>query len=398
MKNMKILFVNERPFNHLIGGIERVTDNLTRELIKRGYEVYYLCGKVVEGDRCFLEYNIPVELYVLPEDGLFSNETNIEYYKNLLEDKKIDIVINQRGLSGLFNEILPITSTNLISVIHSIPDADIIAHNKGLLDLTVPPFVIIKKTIKRVLFPIIRAYWKKKDFLETRKKYNELALYSNAIVTLSKKCVDTMANFITIPNEAKIVSIPNPNSFRSSINYDKKEKVILYVGRLSKDDKNPMRLLYIWNRLYKKYQNWQLKIVGEGPEKNNMEKYVKEQQLKNVFFEGRQSDVAKYYREASIVCLTSDFEGWGMTLTEGMQYGCIPFTFNNYGAAFEIIDDGLNGCLIPAYNLKKYASRLSELMSDENKRVEMSKAAMEKVKYFDVENVADQWENLFRSL
>ena len=87
-----------------------------------------------------------------------------------------------------------------------------------------------------------------------------------------------------------------------------------------------------------------------------------------------------------------------MVLTEGMQYGCIPFTFNNYGAAYEIIDDGINGCLIPAYNLKKYASRLSELMSDEERRYRMSMAAIEKVKIFSSEIIADKWDMLFRSL
>ena len=87
-----------------------------------------------------------------------------------------------------------------------------------------------------------------------------------------------------------------------------------------------------------------------------------------------------------------------MVLTEGMQYGCIPITFNNYGAASDIIDDNINGCLIPAFDLEQYAARLSELMSNDNKRIEMSKAAIEKVKLFSVENTANKWEKLFQSL
>ena len=87
-----------------------------------------------------------------------------------------------------------------------------------------------------------------------------------------------------------------------------------------------------------------------------------------------------------------------MALTEGAQYGCLPFTFDNYGAAFDIIDDDINGCLIPAYDIKKYASRLSELMLDNDRRLKMAKAASEKVKQFSVENVTDKWEELFKSL
>ena len=180
--------------------------------------------------------------------------------------------------------------------------------------------------------------------------------------------------------------------------FEFKGKNILYVGRLEKVDKNPIRILKIWKDLQCKYPDWQLKIVGEGTEKVKMQEYVKLHSLNNVHFEGQQSDVSQYYREASFVCLTSNFEGWGMALTEGMQFGCIPFTFNNYGAAYEIIDDGINGCLISAYNLKEYGSRLSELMSDDDMRSKMSMAAIEKVKMFSVENVVDKWEEIFNSL
>ena len=87
-----------------------------------------------------------------------------------------------------------------------------------------------------------------------------------------------------------------------------------------------------------------------------------------------------------------------MALTDGMQYGCIPFTFNNFGAASDIIDDGINGCLIPAFDIKIYANRLSMLIRDDIKRTEMSIAAVEKVKLFSVENIANRWEELFLKL
>lgn len=86
-----------------------------------------------------------------------------------------------------------------------------------------------------------------------------------------------------------------------------------------------------------------------------------------------------------------------MVITEGMQYGCIPLTFKSYGAAYDVIDDGVNGCLIPAFDLKVYANRLSELMSDDQRRLKMSKAAIEKVRRFSVENVVDKWEELLNS-
>ena len=86
-----------------------------------------------------------------------------------------------------------------------------------------------------------------------------------------------------------------------------------------------------------------------------------------------------------------------MVITEGMQYGCIPLTFDSFGAAFDIVDDGLNGCLIPTFDLKRYASRLCDLMEDEEKRLYMSQLAIEKVKLFSVEKIVDRWKNIFES-
>ena len=129
-----------------------------------------------------------------------------------------------------------------------------------------------------------------------------------------------------------------------------------------------------------------------------MERYTSRRGIERVFFEGQQTNVEKYYKKASFICLTSQFEGWGMSLTEGMSFGCIPFTFDNYGAAYDIVDDNINGCLIHAFDLNEYANRLSVLMDDSSKREELSNAAREKSQMFSISTVVDKWENLFKEV
>ena len=111
-KTMNILFVNDSPFNPVVGGLERVTDILAKELQKRGHIVYYLCGKIRHDKQYLLEYEYPCELFQLPNFGIFDDKANSEYYKHLQQALAIDIIINQRGLGGWFNDILPITNTN----------------------------------------------------------------------------------------------------------------------------------------------------------------------------------------------------------------------------------------------------------------------------------------------
>ena len=62
---MNILFVSDQPFNPAYGGIERVTDLIVRELLRRGgYEITYLCEKVK--DQSIMEYDYPVKGVSLP--------------------------------------------------------------------------------------------------------------------------------------------------------------------------------------------------------------------------------------------------------------------------------------------------------------------------------------------
>lgn len=395
---MNILFVNDFPFNPVGGGVERVTDILTKEFIKRGHAVYYIYGKLTH-HRCYLlDYEFPAKIFQLPNYGMFNDEENLAFYQQIQKKLEIDIVINQRGLSGAFNGMLPVTSSKLISVIHSVPDGDVIAYLNRIMCTAAPPFVFIKRVLKQLFPSFLSMYWKKKALKDLKMKYEELIHFSDAIVTLSHGDMDKFNSLICRPQNPKVLSISNPNTFRQVLNQSiNKKKIVLYVGRLWKEDKEPLRLLEIWKKLYLANPDWRLVIVGEGKEKTTMMNYAEKKRLRNVFFEGSQTDVAKYYSEASFICLTSNFEGWGMALTEGMQYGCIPFSFNSYGAASEIIDDGINGCLIPAYDLKRYALRLQELMLDEDKRLTMSKASIEKVRQFSVESIVDRWEKLFNS-
>lgn len=401
MESIKILFVNERPFNPILGGIERVTDVITKALLTKGqYSVYYLCGKINKKDQDILNYDFPAILYTLPEEGLFTSEKNIEFYRDLLNKLNIDIVINQRGLNGGFNRILTIGNVKKISVLHSKPNSQINHNIARILLFSNEPKEQIKKYIKTLLYPFFyyRAIIKAKIYL--RKAYGKLVENSDAIVLLSDKDkTEFLSNEIDIKNKI-LCGIPNPNGLivEDSIPLEDKEKIVLYVGRLDQFEKNVLSLIKIWDLLYKKFPQWKMVLVGDGPDRARILEYLKKNKIKNVYLEGSKSNVSEYYKKASFICLTSFYEGWGMSLTEGMQYGCIPFTFNNYGAASDIIEDGVNGCLIKAYDIKEYSNRLCELMRDENKRSIMSKSALKKVESFSVEQVVAKWEKLFESL
>lgn len=59
----------------------------------------------------------------------------------------------------------------------------------------------------------------------------------------------------------------------------------------------------IWKYLHGKHQDWCLKIKGDGEEETKMLDYVKLNRLNNVYFEGRQTDVIQYNKDASFFFL-----------------------------------------------------------------------------------------------
>ena len=131
---------------------------------------------------------------------------------------------------------------------------------------------------------------------------------------------------------------------------------------------------------------------------NQLKEYVRINKIERVFFEGRQHDVTSYYKKGSFICLTSNTEGWPMTLMEGMEFGCIPITYNNYKTASEIIDNEINGYLIKPFSVSKYAKRIQQAIKNKEKRIQISLAAYEKSKKFDIDMIVNRWEELFNSI
>lgn len=404
---MNILFVNYIPFDPKLGGIERVTHVLARELIhKYNYKIYYLVT------RTDLELNftntLSIKTFVLPSvDDVDKNKL---FVKDLVYKYNINAIINQRGQSRILSEIINIQNVKRINVLHSQPSAFVQDYViRKLTHLPVLRYEKIKFWIKKILFyPYFLFRLKREISIIISQQYHYLLANSDKIIMLSEKykedfrrCLsvnDRYARDIPIPLvDSKLVSIPNPNSFAEvNVEETEKEKILLYVGRLSAVDKNPLVLLKIWKRLFKKHLDWSLVIVGDGDAMPVIQKYIKKKKIKRVFLEGQQQDVLPYYKRAAFVCLTSNYEGWGMALTEGMQCKCVPVTFGSYSAAFDIIDDGVNGCIIKPNNINDYAKRLSELMSNDTMRLKMGKLAMDKAMKFDAKNVVTLWDQILK--
>lgn len=198
-----------------------------------------------------------------------------------------------------------------------------------------------------------------------------------------------------LPN---MVVIPNARTFTPDNTALLQNKKVLAVGRLTYQ-KGFERLIEAWSLLNDKYPDWKLVIVGDGEKKEELEQLVVDSSLQDsVFLKAPVKDMEQLYREASVIAMTSRYEGLPMILLEAQAYGIPIVSFKCQCGPADIITDGKDGFLVPEGNVPMMAEKLSILMSDYQLRAKMGKAAVLSSKRFDEERVMNQWENLFRSL
>jgi len=362
------------------GGMERVTDNLARGLTARGVKVILLCK---HRNRLGEVYSPPCKLVFVPD----SDER--VFIKRLIIEEKITHIIDQSegaivGSNGFFKEREGcFNGLKLIAVQHSNP--------KQFMD----NYDIIMRKDSNV--PLIEWLYNKL-YLKLRKthsiRYNrthhrELNRNYDRIVLLSTAFISDFMHFCPDADCRKLRAIPNMNLY-SSVRIKQKKNRVLFVGRLSNRIKGCDRLLRIWKMAHEGMPGWHLDIVGDGPDKNWLESYARDIGLTDYSFHGFQNP-SVFYEEARIFCLTSTSEGFGMVLTEAMQHAVVPIAFDNYAAVKDIINDGIDGILIPPYDEQIYAQELKRLMTDCDRLTSMSCHATESVTKFSIDKVIDKW-------
>lgn len=372
---MNILFIAYSPLFAFAGGVQRVTTILANELRTRGYNVYYLCGisQTIHNDE-ISQY--PPSFYMNKKLEESYDNTSLELYHKYLNELKIDIVILQYPIFGKSLFFLKNTPANipLISFFHN------------------QPFYCTKdKSLKD----------KFRSFIRTQKEkilFNTALQHSTKFCFLSEKFYSRLPNYLRLKYHNKLLAINNPNSFSVDNTFYEKEYVVLLVSRLSEGQKNIHDFIDMWSLLSLNNPNWKAYIVGDGPDRFFLEKYAKTKNIKNLFFEGIKNNVTDYYKKAQFICMTSNYEGWGMVLTEGMAYGCIPCVYGTYEAAYDIIDNGKCGFITTPYKPSEMVNKIQSLIDNEDLRRQFSENARKKVLLFTPDKIVDQWEQLFCSL
>lgn len=395
---MNIFIINVDSNPQFIGGIKRVCVSLAHQWILQGINVDFIC--IGDSNK---RYNtvagIPQTHLPNPTDVL--SKANKVFLQQLIQEKHIDILFNPyidcKDASQLCFDVHKNCDVILVCAWHFSP-----THFTDIVDNSFFIRYKLGNPIQRYLVDSL--LWIKWKFIKRKKVQRTWSLYfkecvknSDAMVFLSSRYLPTVDQMLGYHSN-KVIAINNPNSFaiKDSIEYSKKDRIVLWSGRLGYDMKRTDKMLSVWKQVSSKHKDWKLIICGSGNSEYFKELCIK-YHIENVEFPGF-VNMEEYYTKASILCNTSVTEGLPMILNESLTFGCIPITFDSYSSVHDIIKNEENGYIVPAFKENEYVQKLDLLMSDENLRLKMASNGHESINRFNPKDIAQQWVVLFKKL
>lgn len=393
---MNILFyckynVTSPPTN----GVATLTRMLSQSFENANHNCFLAFYQKAEGK----DYPFQEILQLTPH----KEESELKFF---LKKNKIDIIIIQFKfekknfyildlLSGFKKEWF---SGQIIHSINTLPFVEMKGFDLKYLLFLIRKHYPFKNKIKDLIWGISCFLHLPYTVRHVAKRYQFIFDKCDKIVVLSEHYIQHYSSNLKNVMK-KIVCIPPPMDIYDETKIpEQREKNVLVVERLSEDYKRVSRAIEIWNRIEKHYNitDWNLFIVGNGPDLKYYEHLVQRHNLKNVFFVGQQDSIP-YQKKAEILMNTSAIEGVPMIIIEAKQMKVIPMSFDSYEGVYDLIKDNYNGIIVHDGDITAYAKKLHELMLDNLKRNRLKDNCVDGLEKFSREKILAQWNKLILS-
>lgn len=361
------------------GGIEKSIIALANLLCKK-YEVEIVCTYKLY-DKPVFDLNKKVNVCYLME-GYRPNRVE---FKRALKKKKIFTAFKE-GLKSL--KILHLRRKTMIDYIKN-SDADVIISTRDIFNAWLGDYAKSE---------VLKIGWEHNHYHDNYRYARNVirsVYYLDYFVLVSESLKDFYESHLTTSN-CQCVYIPNiidkiPKEVSSL-----ETKRIVSVGRLS-PEKGYIDLLKVFSVIANKYPTWHLDIIGDGVEKERLEKFISNHELnERVTLHGFQNKdyIDKILHDSSIYVMTSYTESFGIVLLEAMSHGLPCIAFDSAEGARELINSGMNGYLIKNRSYAAMIKKIEDLMKNKNVRKKIGLAGRDSIKIYTSEIVGEQWYNL----
>lgn len=347
-----------------MGGAERMSINTGEELSRRGHDVDYIVQRPI--------FEIPNSI---PENKIHvlrkKDNQNLTYKVSAL-------------FFGVYRESVKIKPDVVIGFSRLSSFLACFTFNRNIIArFDMNPFNLSSKQKKWANY-VLKFPFVKKVVLPSQGLMKEL-------VSIKKKSVK---KFIVIPNSAKTISVVQ-NSKKEGINIE--GPYISAMGRLS-HQKNFQLLIeaYSSSEIIQKYK---LVIIGDGVLKNKLENLVKAKDLSdNIIFTGQIENPYPVVDKSHFFVNVSTHESFCNVILEALILSKpVIATDCDYGPV-DMVINGENGFLIPVQNEEELISKLNLLGTSPDLIEKFSSNAKKSVEKFNIENIGDQWEDVFKEI
>ncbi|MFJ9850716.1 glycosyltransferase family 4 protein [Streptomyces sp. NPDC101150] len=238
--------------------------------------------------------------------------------------------------------------------------------------------------------------------LDTHPRELKLALRGayprlDAVTTVTEADARAYRRTLRLPG-VRVEAVPNSVPEPGLQPADGSGKWVVAAGRLARVKRYDV-LIHAFAEVVARRPDWRLRIYGGGAEKTALRALIEELGLYNhVFLMGPANPLEPEWAKGSIAAVSSSLESFGMTIVEAMRCGLPVVATDCPHGPGEIIEDGVDGRLVPVGNPQALAASLLDLINDDEARKRMGRAALAASARFDPAMVAGRYETLFGEL
>jgi 1,2-diacylglycerol 3-alpha-glucosyltransferase len=380
-KSLKIVFFTD-TYTPSVDGVVTSIINAKKELERRGHKVYIFTSgnigvrPIAEiSKNVFAIHGIKFPKYPQYRVALFTLPLSAKF-----NSIKPDIVHIHTpftvGLSGL--AMAKINKLPTVSTFHTFFTSRKVMKEYGISGK------MGQRLMTKYSWPYARFFFNKCDAVIAPTYAAEAILRRNGINNLRvvPNAVDTKR---FRPKKASL-------KLRRSLQHKPKDKIVLYVGRLSKEKRLDV-LIKAADEL--RDEDITFVIGGTGPYQQALRKMVYSKRLHNVKFVGfiNDKDLPGYYSAADLFCTPSTFETQGITVLEALASGK-PVVGAAYPIMEEIIKPGKNGEIFKAGNHISCAHKIEKVINN----LKSYKYAADSIQNYSANAIIDTLLNVYREV
>lgn len=388
---MNILLANLSKMVGHSGGAAKVTCNFANEMKCRGHQVSLVYSDIQTG-----KFFYPIDEEIPVYDIRHYKGQSIAYpgylklkreLYRLFDKQKARSVNDQFESSFLLDNLEDVLNTVKPDVIVSFQSA---ASKLLLCDL------------KTEIPVITMSHGDTADYFQTCPKEELPALEKSAVVQVLVPSFERPIKEHLPKVKTVVIGNAIPQYEESADLVTEKDTYkIVFTGRLAKGHKRPHLLIEAFAGLAKDFPNWTVELWGAVDGKayyKELQMIISKNKLENqVFLKGTTDDVKSVLQGGDVFAFPSAYEGFGMSLAEGMSMGLPAIGYKNCSGVNELITDGVDGYLCED-GVDDFRDKLRKLMSDRDLRVAMGKQARIAMKAYAPEKIWDTWERLLKNV